>query len=81
MLERKQKIKLKHELQLHNFMQGIKRGWGRIVPNDRDIQNLRFMNQLPSINDTQKIMYEAVESYRPFLSLRFGLYVYLMCYQ
>ena len=81
MLERKQKIKLKHELQLHNFMQGINRGCSRIVSNDCDIQNTQFMKRLLSINDTQQIMYEAVENKRPFLSLRFGLYEYLLCYQ
>ena len=81
MLEIKQKIKLKHELQLHNFTQGIKRRCSRIVSNDCDILNMRFMNHLPSINDTQKILYEAVENKHPFLSLRFGLYEYLLCYQ
>ena len=81
MLEKKQKIKLKHELHLHNFMQGIKRGCSRLLSNDLDIPNKRFMAQLPSINDTQKIMYKAVESEQSFLSLRFGLYEYLLCYQ
>ena len=81
MSEKKQIIELRRELRFHNFLQDIKRKCGGLTFNGRDIHDLQFMNSLPSVSDTQKIMYEAIENKRSFLSLRFGLYEYLLCYQ
>ena len=81
MLDEKQKIGLKYELQRHNFMQEIVRRLNKVTLNSYDLPNTQFMHQLPSISETQKIMYAAIEKDEVFLSVRFGLYEYLLCYQ
>lgn len=81
MLEKWQKNSLKRKIQINNLNQYLDMRIRHLFRTDFSLQNYVFINLLPDITETQEIICNHIDGINPFLSVRFGLYEYLLCYQ